>query len=599
MTSSGILLLSLLAVAIVFFVTERLRADLVAMLLLVTLGAAGILTPQETLSGFSRSAVITIGAIYILTAGLARTGATRVLGGRLMRLGGRSEVRLIGVLMLAGAALSLFMNNIAAAAVLLPAAIDIARQRKISPSKLLMPLAFGTLLGGMATLLTTSNILVSAAMRDAGYAPFGLLDFAPIGLPLVAAGTLYMLVIGRRWLPRRAPADWTRLMSISHAQLPEVYGLHERWVKARVPDQSPLLDRTLAEIGLGEKLGVNVIAILRNGKSRLAPAPTERLHAGDVIYLQAREEQIEALRSRGLDIRPKTITFDQLTSDTVVLCEVVLSPRSRAAGKTLRALHFREKFDMSVIAIWRKGRPRRVGLADLPLQPGDALLVLGARQRMNVLHSEGDFIVLTDTVDDTLRTNRMPGAIAIMVATMVVAALGWLATAEAMLAGALGMVLIGALSMDEAYQAIEWKSIFLIAAMLPVGLAMTKTGVAVQIGAGLVDGLGTAGPLAIIAGLTVITALLTQVMSGPAAVAILAPIAIQTAQAVQLDPRWFALAVAYGGSLAFMAPLGHPVNVLVMGPGGYKFSDFVRVGTPLTVLLIAVIVTLIALGLRG
>ncbi|MBI5565016.1 MAG: SLC13 family permease [Chloroflexi bacterium] len=601
MTFSGIVLLILLVVAGVLFVTERLRADLVALLLLVTLGAIGILTPQETLSGFSRSAVITIGAIYILTAGLARTGATRVLGARLMRLGGRGEVRLITVLMLAGAALSLFMNNIAAAAVLLPATIGIARERKISPSKLLMPLAFGTLLGGMATLLTTSNILVSAAMRDAGYAPFSLLDFAPIGLPLIVIGWLYMILIGRRGLPRRAPADWTRLMSMSHAQLPEVYGLSERWVRARVPDRSPLLDRTLAEIGLGEKLGVNVIAILRHGKSRLAPAPNEPLRAEDVIYLQAREEQIEALRSRGLDIRPEAITFEQLTSETMALWEVVLSPRSQAAGKTLRALHFREKFDLSVIAIWRKGRPRRVGLADMPLQLGDALLVLvlGARQRMNVLHSEGDFIVLTEMVDDTLRTNKMPFAIAIMAATIIMAALGWLATAEAMLAGALAMVLIGALSMDEAYQAIEWKSIFLIAAMLPVGLALTRTGVALQIGSVLVGGLGPIGPVAIVSGLVVMTMLLTQVMSGPAAVAILAPIAIQTAQAAQIDPRWFALAVAYGGSLAFMAPLGHPVNILVMGPGGYKFSDFVRVGTPLTVVLIVVIVALIALGMRG
>jgi di/tricarboxylate transporter len=388
-------------------------------------------------------------------------------------------------------------------------------------------------------------------------------------------------------------------MSMSHAQLPEVYGLHERWVKARVPDRSPLLDRTLAEIGLGEKLGVNVIAILRHGKSRLAPAPNEPLRAEDVIYLQAREEQIEALRSRGLEVRPEAITFEQLTSDTMALWEVVLSPRSQAAGKTLRALHFREKFDLSVIAIWRKGRPRRVGLADMPLQLGDALLVLGARQRMNVLHSEGDFIVLTETVDDTLRTNKMPFAIAIMAATILVAALGWLATAEAMLAGALAMVLIGALSMDEAYQAIEWKSIFLIAAMLPVGLALTKTGVALQIGSVLVGGLGPIGPVAIVTGLVVMTMLLTQVMSGPAAVAILAPIAIQTAQAAMIDPRWFALAVAYGGSLAFMAPLGHPVNILVMGPGGYKFSDFVRVGAPLTLVLIAVIVALIALGLRG
>jgi di/tricarboxylate transporter len=595
-TLAGLLLLVLLGVAIVFFITEWLRADLVALLLLVALGVTGILTPQETLSGFSRSAVITIMAIYILTAGLARTGATRILGARLMRLGGQGELRLSLVLMIAGAALSLVMNNIAAAAVLLPATIGISRERKISPSKLLMPLAFGTLLGGMATLLTTSNILVSAALRDANYPAFGLLDFAPIGGPVAIVGILYMAVIGRRWLPRRAPADWTRLMTASHTQLPEVYGLHERWVQACIPARSPLVDRTLADVGLGEKLGVNLIAILRQGKSRVTPSPNEPLRANDVLYLQAREEQIGDLRSRGLEIQPESTGFNQLTTDKLALFEVVLSPRSRASGKTLRAIHFREKFDLSVVAIWRKGRPRRVGIADMSLQLGDALLVLGRRERANVLQSEGDFLVLTDTVDESLRVNKLRAATAIMLVTIVVAALGWIAVPEAMLAGALAMVLIGALTMDEAYQAIEWKSIFLIAAMLPVGLALTKTGVAAVIGQGLVNLVGGAGSLAVVAGLLIITTLLTQVMSGPAAVVILAPIAIQAAQSLNADPRLFALAVAYGSSLAFMTPLGHPVNILVMGPGGYKFSDFWRVGFWLTVILIITILALMALS---
>jgi di/tricarboxylate transporter len=592
MSPSGILLLVFLAIAIVFFITEWLRADLAALLLLIALGVTGILTPQETLSGFSRSAVITIIAIYILTAGLAKTGATRVLGARLMQWGGHSELSLIVVLMIAGAVLSLFMNNIAAAAVLLPAAVGVSRERRISPSKLLMPLAFGTLLGGTATLFTTSNILAGAAMRDANLPAFGLLDFAPIGVPVVIVGIAYMAVIGRRLLPRRAPADWTRLMAVSQAQLSEVYGLRERWVQARVVARSALADRTLADSGLGRKLGVNVIAVMHNGKVRLAPPPSERLCAGDTVYLQAREEQLGELRSRGLDWQPDSTAFDRLASEKIGIFEVALSPRSQAAGKTLRAIHFREKFNLNVIAIWRKGRPRRVGIAEIPLQLGDALLVLGPRDRTRVLQSEGDFIVLSDTVDESLRTAKLPYAIAIMIITIVIAALGWLATAEAMLGGALAMVLIGALTMDEAYQAIEWKSIFLIAAMLPVGLAMTKTGVADVIGQGLINILGGLGPLAVIAGLLIIATLLTQVMSGPAAVVILTPIAIHAAHSLQVDPRGFALAVAYGCSLAFMTPLGHPVNILMMGPGGYKFSDFLRVGVWLTLILIVVIVLL-------
>ncbi len=596
MTLAGSVLLVLLGIAIVFFITEWLRADLVALLLLVALGVTGILTPQETLSGFSRSAVITIMAIYILTAGLAKTGATRLLGARLMRLGGQGELRLSVVLMSAGAVLSLVMNNIAAAAVLLPATMGIARERKISPSKLLMPLAFGTLLGGMATLLTTSNILVSAALRDANFPALGLLDFAPIGGPVVIVGIVYMALIGRRGLPRRAPADWTRLMAASHTQLPEVYGLHERWVKACVPARSPLVDRTLAETGLGEKLGVNLIAILRQGKSRVAPSPNEPLRADDVLYLQAREEQLGDLRARGLEIQLESSGFSPLTTDKLALFEVVLSPRSHAVGRTLRALHFREKFDLNVVAIWRKGRPRRVGIAEMPLHLGDALLVLGRRERANVVQSEGDFLVLTDTVDESLRVNKLRAATAIMVITIIVAALGWIAVPEAMLAGALAVVLIGALTMDEAYQAIEWKSIFLIAAMLPVGLALTKTGVAALMGQGLVNLLGSAGALTVVAGLLIVTTLLTQVMSGPAAVVILAPIAIQAAQSMHADPRLFALAVAYGSSLAFMTPLAHPVNILVMGPGGYKFSDFWRVGFGLTVVLIVTILALLMIN---
>lgn len=594
MSPSALIVLILLIVAAIFFITEWLRADLVALLLLTALGVTSILTPQETLSGFSRSAVITILAIFILTAGLAKTGATRALGARILRWSGKSEKSMIVVLMAAGAFLSLFMNNIAAASVLLPVAVGISRARAISPSKLMMPLSFGTLLGGMATLLTTSNILVSSALRDANYAPLGLLDFAPIGVPLVVIGILYMAFIGRRFLPRRAPSDWERMMAVSRTKLADVYGLRERWVDARVPADSPLIGHTLTEAGLGRELGVNVIAILDNGKSRLAPPPTERLKVGEVLYLQAREEQIEALRAHGLVVHRDAVLLDNLTSDAIGLIEVVPAPRSQVLGKTIREIHFREKFGLNVIAIWREGRPRRVGLGEMQLQWGDAMLVLGPRERVRVLQAEGDFIVLTELTEEGLRKNKMPFAIVIMALTIILAVVGWLALAEAMLAGALAMVLLGALTMDEAYQSVEWKSIFLIAAMLPVGLALTKTGLATTISEVLVNGLGAWGPLTVIAGLLVATTLLTQVMGGQAVAVILAPIAIHAGETMHSNPRAFALAVAFGCSLAFLTPLGHPANVLVMGPGGYKFSDFVRVGLILTVLLIGVILALIS-----
>lgn len=596
MTPSAILVLFLVSVAALLFITEWLRADLVALLLLVTLGATGILSPQETLSGFSRSAVITILAIFILTAGLAKTGVTRALGARLVRWGAQSEGSLLVVLMSVAAVLSLFMNNIAAASVLLPVAVGISRDRKISPSKLMMPLAFGTLLGGMATLLTTSNILVSGALRDAGYSALGLFDFAPIGVPATIAGIIYMLVVGRRLLPRRAPLDWERMLTASRAPLTDVYGIRERWVQVCVPDGSPLEGRTLAEAGLGRELGINVIAVVHNGKSRLAPPPRERLYAGSELFLQAREEQIDVLHTRGLDIMPTPLQLDSLTSDVIGLFELVLAPRSMAVGKTLREIHFREKFDLNVLAIWTEGRPRRVGLGDMRLEPGQALLVLGPRERLRLLQSENDFLVLTDTAEEGLRPKRMVHALVIMTVSIMLAGSGLLATAEAMLAGALAMVLVGALTMDEAYQSVEWKSIFLIAGILPVGLALNNTGASAVIGQWIVQALGGWGQAAVITGLLVVTVVLTQVMSGQATAVILAPIAIQAAQRLHANPRTFALAVAYGCSLAFLTPLAHPANVLVMGPGGYKFVDYFRAGILLTLLLGAIIIALLILG---
>jgi di/tricarboxylate transporter len=585
--------LAVLLIASALFISDKLRADLVALLVLITLGVAGILTPEEALSGFSRPAVITILAIFILTAGLEKTGVTHTIGTWLIRLGGATEGRMLIVLMLAGAVLSLFMNNIAAGSVLLPVAVGIARERGISPSKLMMPLAFGTILGGMATLLTTVNILTNAVLIDNHLAPFGLLDFAPTGLPVVLVGVAYMFLVGRKLLPRRAPADWTRLMQASRQQLAEVYSLQERAMHARVPASSPFVGLTLAEAGLGRELGVNVLAIVHDGTSRVAPPRSEQICEGDELFLEARVEQVELLRQRGVYVEPDAHLFRDLKTGGFELFEVVPAPRSNALGRTLRELHFREKFGLTVAAIWREGKPRRVGIGDLPLQPGDTLLVLGSHRRAEILQNDPDFIVLMTTPEENLRRSRARFAVAIMIGALALSAVGILQVAEAMLAGALAMVLVGALTMDEAYKAIEWKAVFLIAGMLPAGLAMTKTGAAAFVGGLLVNVLGGLTPLILLAGLMVITVALTQVMSGQAAIVILAPIAITAALQLHGNPRTFALGVALASSMAFLTPLGHPVNVLVMGAGGYKFSDYVRVGAILTVILIVLLLALL------
>lgn len=594
MSADAIFVLILLGVASVLFITEFLRADLVALLVLGALGVSGVLTPQEALSGFSRSAVITILGIFIITEGLQRTGVTHTLGTWLVRAGGYTEGRMLVVLMGSAALLSLFMNNIAAGAVLLPVAVGVARERQISPSKLMMPLAFGTLLGGMATLLTTANILASAILRDNELESFTLLSFVPFGVPVVLLGIGYMFFIGRRLLPRRAPADWTRLMQAGRGHLAQVYGLSERWFQARVPNASPLVGKTLPELGLGQQLGVNVVAIMYDGKARLAPPPSTRLQSGDVLYLQARAEQMESLHQRGLEVTAQAPP-GELSDEHIRLFEVVPSPRSTALGKTLAEIHFREKYGLSVVAIWREGKPRRVGVGTMPLQGGDALLVLGPIRSAQMLQAEPDFIVLNDIEDEGVRRSRALPAALILVATLALSATGLVQIAEAMLLGALAMVLVGALTMDEAYAAVEWRVVFLIAGMLPMGLAMTKTGAAAFAGNLIVGTFGSMGPLVVLGALVLVTIGLTQVMSGQAAIVILAPIAIAAAAELHSNPYTFVMGAALASSMAFLTPLGHPINVLVMGPGGYQFKDYLRVGALLTVLVFVLLMALLPL----
>ncbi|HEY0511810.1 MAG TPA: SLC13 family permease [Thermoanaerobaculia bacterium] len=595
MSSHLIITLAIAGVAILLLLTERLRADLVALLVVVALGTTGVLTAEETFSGFSRSAVITLLAIFILAAGLERSGVTRQVGDLLVRVAGDGEQRLVVVVMLSAALLSLFMNNIAAAAVLLPAVSGAAQRSGVNPARLLMPLAFGTILGGMATLLTTTNIVVSSLLQDRGLAPYSLLDFAPLGLPIVAAGIAYMALWGRRLLPARSPVQLYEDLQRQEANLAEVYHLGEILSRAGVPAGSPLVGQTLAGSRLRETYGVNVLAIEREDRIVRAPSPDQELQAEDVLLLTGEPEGPGF--AADLDpLPPRHWRERDLESRSVVLVEAVLSPRSELIGRTLRETRFRDRYGMAVLAIWRAGRSLRTGLSDLPLQLGDGLLLQGERGRLPVLRVESDLIVLDRGVDEAPPSRRRSRlALAIMVVTLALAATNRFSVGEVMLGGALVMILTGVLTMDDAYLAVEWRSVFLVAGMLPLGTAMIKTGAADLITHGLLAALGGAGPVALLAGLVALAVLLTQAMNGAAVSAVVAPIAIQTAQRIGADPRALAMGVALATSVAFLTPLGSSVNILVMGPGGYRFRDYLRVGLPLTLILFALIVGLLPL----
>ncbi len=597
MTSQLMLTLVILVVAIALLLSERLRADLVALLVVVALGVAGVLTPRESFSGFASSAVVTIVSIFVLTEALRLAGITERAGNLLARIGGQNETRLVIVIMLAGAGLSLLMNNIAAAAILMPAVSGLAQRNRISPARLLMPLAFATILGGMATLFTTTNIVVSGILRGQDLPGFGVLDFAPVGIPLVVIGIAYMAVWGRRLLPAQTAMQEARHESDLGLELADVYRLDERLFRARVPVGSCLDGQPLAQSYLRETYGVNVVALEQQGHLIHAPSPATVLNTGDILFL---EGKLDEFLARDVDPRLEILPAPDwhntaLESEEITVAEVVLAPRSMLLGQTLRAARFREKYGMAVLGIWRAGRPIRTNLGDLPLAFGDALLVQGPRVRIPLLRTEPDLVLLNGgSAERPIVTSRKrwlaPG---IMLAALILAAFNTALIGEIMLGAALLMTLVGILTMDQAYGAIEWRSVFLVAGMLPLGLAMTKSGAAGLMADRLIAALGPAGPVALVAGLCLLTTLLTQAMNGAAVATVVAPIAIRAAQQTGLDPRALAMGVALASSLAFLTPLGHPVNVLVMGPGGYRFRDYLKVGWPLTLLLVGAILLLL------
>jgi di/tricarboxylate transporter len=592
MSPAEILLLVLLIVVSVFLILGKVRSDLTALMTLAVLGLTGLVSPQEAISGFAGSAVMTILAISIVSEGLHQSGITKFISWKMFQFGRRNEARLVFITVVAAAFLSLFMNNIAAAGVLMPAVIALSRRTRIPPSKLLIPLAFGTILGGMATLLTTSNIIVSEALWTAGYRPFGLLDFLPIGFFLVAAGALFLTTLGRMMLPNRYPAGQVARTERLHAELAGLYGLHRNLSELQVLEGSCMAGVNIKEADWARRLGINILAISRGGRITFGPRGEEVIRPGDVLLVQGEVIPSE-VEICGLKIVPHMRSHLEVGDENVVLGELVFSPRATMAGKTLKDIHFREKYRLNVLAIWREGQPLREGLADTSLRYGDALLVQGNPKQIRLLHDDRDFMLLEEDPDIVLQPRKASRAAAILFMVLGVAALGLLPVAEVSLVGAVLMVLAGCLTMDDAYRSIEWRSIFLIAGMWPLGIAIHSTGLAAHLSEYL-GSLTAYGPSALALALTLSGLALTQLLGSQVASIVLTPIGLGLAASIRADPRAVGMAVALSCSLAFLTPLGHPVNVMVMSSGGYTFRDYLKVGAPLTL----IVVTIIMIGLN-
>jgi di/tricarboxylate transporter len=778
MPPDHIILYCLLAAVVVLLVTEWIPLEATALLTMGILALTGLVPAEDALAGFSSPAVITIWAVFMLSGALDRTGVAERIGHGLKRLAGRTEIGLTAVLMLGAGLMSAVMNNVAVAALLLPVTMDLARANHIPPSRLLLPLAYGSLLGGLTTMIgTPPNILVSNALKEAGLSPFGLFDFTPVGAVILLGGTAFMVFGGRLLLPRR---DVASAAARSVDDLPGQYHLQERTFALTLPFDNPLAGMTLANSRLGAATGLYVVAVIRGEQTIVAPSSDFALRAGDRLFVQGRlerfydvqalvnlivaeksidlewftgkdlilaeislpegsdlvgrplsdanigdggERRILALRreeelhyapepdttlktgdrlllygnSRAIDallpesgryrhsesqdarhlqkeyrlnerlvslhlventdladisldssrleellgLRVLTIWHpdapaevaggaelaagdrvfaidvagsltglyglanllvdtdaaptDLLSSGQIALAEAVLAPRSGLVGKTLRQLQFRDKYGLGILAIWRAGRAYRTFLRNFELQFGDALLLFGPRDRLRALAGNPDLILLSGSLQEPRRTEKAGMASLVMAATLAPVLIGLIPIHLAAIIGAAGMVVTRCLTMEEAYRAIEWRAVFLIAGLLPLGAALERSGIAAEVASRVAALAGSHGPLALLAGLVLLTFAGTCIIPTAALVLLMAPIALSTAAATGLSPHSLLMAIAMAASASFLTPIAHPANILVMGPGGYRFRDYIFVGLPLTLVVFVIIIVMVPL----
>lgn len=576
------ILLSILVVALVLFVTERLRADLVSMLVLLALALTGLLSTLEVFSGFSNPAVITVGAMFVMSAAAARTGIASFIGRAMRAVAGHREWALTMVIMLTVAALSAFINNVGAVALLLPVVMELGRQSHISPSKLLIPLAYGSLLGGLCTLIgTPPNILVSSIGVQNGLRPFALFEFLPIGMVVVGAGVLYMALIGRHLIPIRRTEEITDSMPKDY--LTEIL----------IPKGSKLISKRLHELSWRER-GVEIIEIRRGERRIFDIWSWVSLQEQDMLIVTGKADEILKLKDEvGLEIRPEVAyTHPWHKSDQVQRMEATLAPHASFIGHTLAELDFHNRYGVTVLAIARHGTLLRGQLSEIPLQFGDTLLLQGPEHRLAQIPRD-NFILMSPLAFKALRTERAPLTVLIFAGALAAAAFGILHISVAGVLGAIAMIVTRCLTLEEAYESIDWMVIFLLAGMIPAGIALEKTGAAQLLAEFILKGIGSFGPLFVLGALLAFTSLMTEILSNAAAAVLLAPIAISLATQLGVSPYPFLMGVAVAASSSFMTPISHQSNTLVLGPGGYKFSDYVRVGAGLNILVWVVAMLLI------
>ncbi len=583
------LLLTIIGAALALFTFEWVAADVVALGVLLALILSGLLPTELAFAGFGSNTFILILGLLVLTAALARTGVVDLTGRAILRQTGDNPTRLLVVVMMAAAGLSAFISNTAATAFFLPAVIGLAHRARLSPSKLLMPLAFASILSSSVTLVSTStNIVVSGLMTRYGQPPMGMFELAPVGIPVTVVGLIYMAMIGRRLIPERTSGNG----------LDQTYGIRSFLTEVMILPDAPLVGKTLAESGLGSDLDLTVIRVVRGKYDYMLPQADLELQGGDVLLVEGQREEILKIKDEvGIDIKADVKLADpEIRAEELQLVEAILLPRSPLIGRTLKGVRFRERYGLQVLAINRHGETIRKKISQVKLKMGDILLIQGPYANISVVN-EGDHFRVLETVNSgRARPNRRRArrAIAIFVGALAAATFNIMSLPVAVLVGTLLVFLTRCITPEEAYRDVEWRVLILIGAMLALGAAMEETGTAQFLAAQIVNLSGNANPLVLLSGFFILTVLLTQPMSNQAAAIVILPVAMQTALRLDLNPRTFAMMIAVAASCSYLTPL-EPSCLMVYGPGRYKFVDFLRVGSLLTVLIFMIALALVPL----
>jgi di/tricarboxylate transporter len=582
MTLSIAFVLLLLVIAIALFATERISVDIVTFLLLIALVVGGVLAPKEAFEGFSNDIIIILGAIFVISGALQETGVLDLLGARILKMAGTNPNRLLLLLMSSTAGTSAFMNNTTVTAMFLPPTIGVARRANLSASKLLMPLAFASILGGTCTLIGTStNVAVSGYIKKAGLPELSMFEITPMGLIIVAIGIAYMMTIGRRLLPQHQQASLT-----------VDYAMREYVSEIIVLPNSPLVGQNSYDSDLNV-LEFQILKIIR-GDTEILPGRGVRLAEGDTLLVEGKADTLMKVKKiEGIEIKPEFKLGDlDLQTGQMRIAEVLLTPQSELHGRTLKQANFRQYSGLTVLAIFRHGQSLREQVSDTVLRVGDLLLVQGEEIRINSLRGLPGLSLLGEVSEPLYHPRKGLLTIIFFGAAVLIGGLGWVPLSIAFLSAAVLTILLRCISIERAYEFVDWRLLVLIGGMTAFGTAMDKTGAAAYLAGLIVQWFQPFGILAILGGFFVLTILLTQPMSNAAAALVVLPVAISAAHQLGANERTFAIAIMLAASVSFITPF-EPSCILVYGPGKYRFIDFVKVGLGLTtVLTIVVLLTL-------